>query len=124
MRPAYWARTQSSLKRLATYNVTREKSSETFAAMGLIQVLNCCSGSSWASCSTHACHRLPPALSAPPAARLSLNPSLIRLPPLWIVVVRGTSHCKFSRRYPHRVFADARSPLHGLTDTRFLAGVR
>src|SRR6478672_8345283 len=79
MRPAYWARTQSSLKRLATYKVTLEKSSETFAAIGLIQVLYCCSGSSWASCSMHACHRLPPALSAPPAARLSLNPSLIRL---------------------------------------------
>jgi hypothetical protein len=30
MRPAYWARTQSSLKRLATNSVTLEKSSETW----------------------------------------------------------------------------------------------
>ena len=46
MRLEYWARTQSSLKRLATKIVTLVKSSETSATRGLIQVLNCCSGSS------------------------------------------------------------------------------
>ena len=49
MRDAYWARIQSSLKRLPTTTLTLEKSSDTRACRGLIQVLNCCSGSSWAS---------------------------------------------------------------------------
>ncbi|MCY1366993.1 hypothetical protein D9M69_539070 [compost metagenome] len=58
--PAYWARIQSSLKRLATNTVMRERSSATCAVRGLIQVLNCCSDSSCASWSTQACHRLSP----------------------------------------------------------------
>src|SRR6478609_736654 len=77
MRLEYWALTQSSLKRLATKTVTLEKSSETWATRGLIQVLNCCSGSSWASCSTQACHRLSPAPRPALAARLLCCPSLI-----------------------------------------------
>ena len=77
MRLEYWARTQSSLKRLATKIVTLEKSSETWATRGLIQVLNCCSGSSWASWSTQACHRLSPAPRLALAARLLCCPSLI-----------------------------------------------
>ncbi|MNV08981.1 hypothetical protein D3C71_994610 [compost metagenome] len=64
MRPAYCARIQSSLNRLPTSTVTLEKSSATWAIRGLIQVLNCCSGRSCASCSTQACHRPWPA-SAP-----------------------------------------------------------
>src|SRR5437660_1761444 len=77
MRPEYCARTQSSLNRLATNSVTLEKSSETCATSGLIQVLNCCSGSSCASWSAHACHRLSPAPMAALAARLLFCPSLI-----------------------------------------------
>jgi hypothetical protein len=44
MRAAYWARIQSSLKRLATATTTREPSGATVADRGRIQVLNCCSG--------------------------------------------------------------------------------
>src|SRR6266542_4917085 len=77
MRLEYWARTQSSLKRLATKIVTLEKSSETWATRGLIQVLNCCSGSSCASWSMQACHRLSPAPRLALAARLLCCPSLI-----------------------------------------------
>src|SRR5512133_23838 len=77
MRLEYWARTQSSLKRLATKMVTLEKSSETWATSGLIQVLYCCSGSSCASWSTQACQRLSPAPRLAPAARLLCCPSLI-----------------------------------------------
>src|SRR5450830_37103 len=41
--------------------VILDRSSGAWATRGLIQVLNCCSGSSWASCSIHACQRLCPA---------------------------------------------------------------
>jgi hypothetical protein len=55
--PTYWARTQSILKRLATASVTRAPSSDTRATKGRIQVLTCCTGSSWLSRSTHADHK-------------------------------------------------------------------
>jgi len=58
--PAYCARIQSSLKRLATKTVMRDRSSVTWAVRGLIQVLNCCSDKSCASWSTQACQRLWP----------------------------------------------------------------
>ena len=67
--PAYWARIQSSLKRLATNTVMRDRSSATCAVSGLIQVLNCCSDSSCASWSTQACQRLSPMPSPDMAAK-------------------------------------------------------
>ena len=48
IRDAYCARIQSILNRLATARVMREPSGATVAANGRIQVLNCCSGISWA----------------------------------------------------------------------------
>ena len=81
-----WIRAQSSLKRLATNTVTRDRSSVTFAVSGLIQVLNCCSDSSWASWSTQACQRLSPMPSPGMGALksgLSLSHSLVLV--LWIV---------------------------------------
>src|SRR5438105_3100467 len=107
MRPEYWARIQSSLKRLATKIVTLEKSSETWAARGLIQVLNCCSGSSWASWSIQACHRLSPAPRLAWAARLLCCPSLIigcRLCGYSCSAEVGDS--RLSKPYPHRRFGD------------------
>ena len=96
--PAYWARIQSSLKRLATNSVTREKSSATWAASGLIQVLNCCSGSSCASWSTQACHRLSPAPQAGMGRQAAVLPlAHLSLSPLWIVVIarsRGILICQ------------------------------
>src|SRR3954468_13575541 len=89
MRAEYWARIQSSLKRLATCKVTLEKSSETSAASGLIQVLNCCSGISWTSWSRHACHKLSPAPRAAEAARLLVCPSLISAVASVDIVVLG-----------------------------------
>ena len=62
MRPAYWVRIQSSLKRFGANTVTLVKSSLTLAVKGLIQVLYCCSGKSWLSCSTQASHSPWPAL--------------------------------------------------------------
>src|SRR5574337_1986608 len=82
MRPRYWARIQSSLNRFATWIVTLDRSSATCAFNGLIQVLNCCSGSSCASCSTQLSHRLLPASAPPGPARLPF------CPPLLLVVLR------------------------------------
>ena len=61
MRVAYWARTQSSLKRLATNSVSFDWSVANWAFSGLIQVLNCCSGNSWARTSRQAGHNAAPA---------------------------------------------------------------
>ena len=60
-RPAYWARIQSNLNRLATSMWIHEKSSDMLALSGFIHVLNCCSGNSWANWSTQACHSVWPA---------------------------------------------------------------
>src|SRR4051812_34283753 len=107
MRPAYCARTQSSLKRLATNKVTLEKSSETCAVSGLIQVLNCCCGSSCANWSMHACHKLSPAPSAAPVARLLCCPSLIlRCRPCGYFGSRKAADSSLSKRYPQRAFGD------------------
>ncbi|MDT4841978.1 hypothetical protein FQZ97_758570 [compost metagenome] len=57
IRDAYWARIQSSLKRLATDTTTLDASADTLAESGRIQVLNCCSGISCASLSTQASQR-------------------------------------------------------------------
>jgi hypothetical protein len=61
MRPAYWARIQSSLNRLGTRSASRSApGSEGWtsgAGSGRIQVLNCCSGNSLASRSQPRCHR-------------------------------------------------------------------
>src|SRR3569832_747723 len=97
IRPEYWARTQSSLNRLATKTVTFEKSPATCAESGVIQVLNCCSGSSCASWSIHACHRLSPAPLLTPARRLLVCPSLIL----------GSCLCGYCR---FRKAADSRLP--------------
>src|SRR5262245_51165228 len=106
MRPANWARIQSSLKRLATNSVTLEKSSATWAVSGLIQVLNCCWGSSWASCSMQACHRLSPAPSAALVCKLLCCPSLIVLVACGYSAFRKTVDSNLSKPYPQRRFDD------------------
>ena len=63
MRPAYWVRIQSSLKRLGTRTDTTSASpvggpgSDIGGGSGRIQVLNCCSGSSAARRSQPRCQR-------------------------------------------------------------------
>src|SRR3569832_842685 len=98
IRPEYWARTQSSLNRLATKTVTFEKSPATCAESGVIQVLNCCSGSSCASWSIQACHRLSPAPAPTPAARLLFCPSLI-------LGSRLCGYCRFRKAADSRLRA-------------------
>ena len=113
------------LKRLATSSVTLEKSGATWAVRGLIQVLNCCSGRSWASCSVQAC---PQGLAG--AGVVDIVAGRFRVPrSLRCFVDRGTvkaADFSLSKTYPQfaagRVARPRALPVHPLGFAGFPEG--